>query len=177
MTLAATINSVPRIGKYHLLTFGHLNIDIVPKSATTVSAIFNWTSASLDTSKSPMIIDNLPVSATSPYLFCVCLQSQGSGKIPTQIVVACATLKDWTNGNATLGVSGKNAQSRTTSKNDGLYNTTDTAGLTVGIMNAQTNISSDFTIGWIHIFDYTLTEDGLSRDASNSWIRAMSLTT
>ena len=167
LTIATTINTVPAIGSYHLLSFGYLSIDILPKTATTVTAVFNWTSASLNTTNSPMVIDNLPIDPKIPYLFYAGMSATSSGAIPTQITVSCAKLSDWAKGNAST------TQSRTTTGGNGLYNTTDSAGLTIGNMVPSANVSADFTVGWIHLFDYPMTMDDISRDASNAWIRAM----
>jgi hypothetical protein len=169
LTIATTINTVPSIGSYHLLSFGYLTIDILPKTARTVTAVFNWSSASLNTTRTPMIIDNLPVDPNTPYIFYVGMQATSSGAIPTQITVACAKLNDWAKGN----IDTSSTVSRTTSGSMGLYNTTDTSGLTLGNMTPSTNVGADFTVGWIHMFDYSLTTDDIARDASNSWIRAM----
>jgi hypothetical protein len=175
LTIAATIDVAP-VTMYRLLQFGNLSIDIFPSSGgNTVNIVFNWSSSTLDTTSSGGIsINDLSISA--PILFYVNMRSDRDNVYPNRLTVSASPLSSWQNGSASLRRSDPNVRTMTTSGQIPLYNKSDNAPLLLGVSpsrNYPSGTTANFTIGWVHMFDYELDNNDVGRDANNAWNRSM----
>jgi len=178
LTIAATIDVVPSIGMYRLLEFGNLTIDIFPgSSASVVNVVFNWNSSTLNTiSSGGMIIKD--INTSTPILFYVNMLSDVDNRYPNRITCSAAPLSRWQSGSASLSRSDPNVVTLTTTSQSALYNKSDSAPLLLGISSSRnypSGTTANFTIGWVHMFDYELDSSDVGRDANNAWNRSMGI--
>jgi hypothetical protein len=175
LTIAATIDVAPT-SMYRLLQFGNLSIDIFPgPGGNSVNVMFNWSSSTLDTtSAGGIIVKNVGISG--PVLFYVNMRSDQDNTYPNRLTCSAAPLANWQSGNASLSRSDPNVRTVTTVGQLPLYNNTDAAPILLGVSpsrNYPSGTTANYTIGWVHMFDYELDTSDVGRDANNSWNRSM----
>ena len=176
LTVAATIDIVPAIGMYRFLEFGNLTIDIFPGSSVNVAkVVFNWNNSSLNTNTSGgIVIEDIKVNI--PILFYVNMRSDKDSKYPNRLTCSASPLSRWQSGDGSLSRSDQYVKTLTTTNQAALYNMTDSARLILGVspnQNYPSNTTANFTIGWVHMFDYELDSSDVGRDAKNAWNRSV----
>jgi hypothetical protein len=145
-------------GKGVLFSFGPLMVNIV---GTNIE--FKWSSASLDVKY--VFRGLINADSSTPYLAVVGMRSDLDGIYPNRISFYIASFEDWSSGRITTEKFDSQGVTFTTKNFETIYNTTDSAILTIGHDTVACNVA----VAWIRVFDYEMESDDVVRDVRSTW--------
>ena len=149
---------VAAAGKGVLLSFGPLGINIV---GTNIE--FTWSSASLDVKH--VFRGLIKADSSTPYLAVVGMRSDLENIYPNRVTFYIASFEDWSSGRITTEKFDVQGVTFATRDLQTIYNTTDSAILTIGHVSVACNAA----VAWVRLFDYEMESDDVVRDVRRTW--------
>jgi hypothetical protein len=155
-TLTCAFVAAP--GKGILLSFGPLTISLVGNNME-----FSWTSASLEVKH--VFRGLIRADSSTPYLAVVGMRSDLENIYPNRVTFYIASFEDWSSGRITTEKFDVQGVTFATRDLQTIYNTTDSAILTLGHVNVACNAA----VAWVRLFDYEMESDNVVRDVRQAW--------
>jgi hypothetical protein len=149
---------VAAAGKGVLFTFGPLSVSLVGTNME-----YKWSSASLDVRHTFRGLIN--ADSSTPYLAVIGMRSDLDGIYPNRVTFYIASFEDWTSGRITTEKFDIQGVTFTTRDLGTVYNTTDSAVLTIG----HDTIACNAAVAWVRLFDYEMESDDVVRDVRRLW--------
>jgi hypothetical protein len=149
---------VAAAGKGVLFTFGPLSVSLVGTNME-----YKWSSASLDVRHTFRGLIN--ADSSTPYLAVIGMRSDLDGIYPNRVTFYIASFEDWTSGRITTEKFDVQGVTFTTRDLGTVYNTTDSAILTIG----HDTIACNAAVAWVRLFDYEMESDDVVRDVRRLW--------
>jgi hypothetical protein len=150
---------VAAAGKGVLFTFGPLSVSLVGTNME-----YKWSSASLDVRHTFRGLIN--ADSSTPYLAVVGMRSDLDGIYPNRVTFYIASFEDWSSGRITTEKFDVQGVTFATRDLGTVYNTTDSAVLTIG----HDTIACNAAVAWVRLFDYEMESNDVVRDVRRMWL-------
>lgn len=173
-TLAFVIDSAPQIAGqiYPVFGFGPITIvaEQIPGNTKQVNVTMRWNNAN---AQGTQTFSSLPVG--EPIFAIMNLRSDFANKFPNRFLGNVVALSEAMAGSVSMESFGYDNLVVSTPGNRPICKDQSADifwGPWRGPYQYPPNVTTDFTIGWFHMFDYELDSADIIRDAKNTWIRA-----